>query len=170
MISTRNHPNGRVPGALARYMRLAIDAARKGFRRGRGGPFGACIVKGGRVLAVAHNRVLEARQATRHAEICAIEEASRRLKTHELAGCDLYSTTEPCVMCFAAINWARIGRIFFGTSIADAKKLGFNEMTISNGALKRLGKSPIRIRPGVLRGECRGLFEEWRRFPERQTY
>ncbi len=171
MSSTGNHYNGMASIDKARgYMRLAIDSARKGFRRGQGGPFGACIVKDGRVLAVAHNSVLRDKAATRHAEIRAIEEASRRLKTHELDGCELFSTTEPCVMCFAAINWARIPRVTFGTTVSDAKKLGFNELTISNSALKRLGKSAIRLRAGVLRDECRGLFEEWRRFPGRQTY
>ncbi len=152
------------------FMRLAIASARRGYRKGWGGPFGACIAKEGRVLAVAHNSVLHARQATRHAEICAIEEASKRLKTHQLAGCELYSTTEPCVMCFAAINWARIPRVYFGTTVADAKKLGFNELMISDATLKRLGGSAIRLRSGFLRDECRGLLEEWRRFPGRHTY
>src|SRR4051812_42489985 len=113
-----------------RYMRLALSEAYKGIRGAEGGPFGAAIVKDGEVIGVGHNRVLKGRNATLHAEVCAINQASKRLGTHLLDGCDIYSTTEPCVMCFAAVNWAKIDRVFFGTAVPDVKRLGFNELTI----------------------------------------
>jgi guanine deaminase len=152
------------------FMDLALASAYRGISRGEGGPFGACIVRRGEVVAVAHNRVLVTRNPTQHAEVCAIGLASKRLGTHVLAGCDIYSTTEPCPMCFAAIHWARLRRVYFGTSIPDVQRLGFNELTISNRALKRLGKSPLVLYPGVAREACRELLLDWQALPHKQTY
>ncbi len=151
-------------------MQLAIEAARKGCSEGAGGPFGACIVHKGKVLSVGHNTVLRGKNPTLHAEICAINSATLKLGTHELSGCDIYSTTEPCVMCFAAINWAKIGRVYFGTRVNDVKRLGFNELTISNRTLKRLGRSNIRLYPGFRRKECLELLDYWKGLPGRRTY
>lgn len=151
-------------------MRLALGEAYRGIHKGEGGPFGASIVKGGRVIAVAHNRVLASRNPTLHAEIVAIGRASRRLGSHMLDGCTIYSTTEPCPMCFAAIHWARIGTVYFGTTVPDVKRLGFNELTLSNATLKKLGRSPVRLFPGLLRDECRGLLRDWKALPTRRTY
>ena len=92
------------------FMRKAIAEARKNLLRPQGGPFGACIVKDGRVLAAARNTVLKD-DATSHAEVNAIRLASRKLGTFDLTGCEIYSTTEPCPMCFGAIHWARIGTV-----------------------------------------------------------
>jgi len=152
------------------YMRLALGEAYRGIRKGEGGPFGASIVRDGRVIAVAHNRVLASRNPTLHAEIVAIGRASRRLSSHMLDGCTIYSTTEPCPMCFAAIHWARIETVHFGTTVPDVKRLGFNELMLSNATLKRLGKSPVRLFPGLLRDECRKLLRDWKALPTRRTY
>jgi guanine deaminase len=151
-------------------MRLAIADALRGITRGEGGPFGACIVKRGKLVALGHNRVLVTRNPTQHAEVCAIGLASKRLGTHVLAGCDIYSTTEPCPMCFAAIHWAKLRRVYFGTSVPDVQRLGFNELTISNRTLKRLGKSPLELHPGLLREECSALLRDWQALPNKQTY
>jgi len=150
-------------------MRLAVREARKNLKSPRGGPFGACIVREGRVLAVSRNTVL-ARDATCHAEINAIRKASRRIGTFDLSGCVIFSTTEPCPMCFGAIHWARIGLVVYGTSIADAGRAGFNELRISNAALKTLGKSRIRLIEGFLRDECLDLFKRWKSLPEKTCY
>jgi guanine deaminase len=152
------------------FMRLALREARRGIRRGEGGPFGACIVRNGTVVALGHNRVLASRNPTLHAEVVAIGKATRRLGSHLLDGAVIYSTTEPCPMCFAAIHWARIGEAHFGTTVPDVQRLGFNELTISNATLKRLGRSPVRLFPGLLREECRMLLREWQSLPTRQTY
>jgi guanine deaminase len=151
-------------------MQLAVDNALAGIKRGDGGPFGAVIVKGNRIVAVAHNRVLRTGNPTRHAEIEAIGIATKALGTHLLAGCELYSTTEPCPMCFAAIHWAQVDRIYFGTSVPDVKRLGFNELTISNATLKRLGRSKVKIVKGVARAACRKLLSDWQALPGKQTY
>lgn len=145
-----------------RFMRLAIQKAREGLRKGQS-PFGVCIVKGGRSVVSVHNRVWEATDITAHAEIVAIRAACDRLKTVNLSGCTLYSTAEPCPMCFGAIHWARIDRIVYGATINDGKRAGFNELSLSNNDMKRLGGAAVEVEPGVLREECQGLFEEWSR-------
>lgn len=153
----------------ANFMRLAIQEARKNLKRMQGGPFGACIVKNGRVLAVAANTVLR-EDATAHAEINAIRMASQKIKNFDLSGCSIYSTTEPCPMCFSAIHWAKIKTICYGTGISDAKRIGFNELSITNIDMKRLGRSKIRIFKGILFKECLELFRDWDRLENKRLY
>jgi guanine deaminase len=143
-----------------KFMELAIKEARKNIKTMSGGPFGACIVKKGRVIAIARNTVLK-NDATCHAEINAIRKASRKLGTYDLSGCIIYSTTEPCPMCFAAAHWARIKNIFYGTKISDAKKIGFNELSIPDAKLASLGKSKIKLTGGILTNDCRKLLKDW---------
>ena len=145
----------------AAWMRRAIAEARGNLARPDGGPFGACIVRNGRVVAAARNTVLARRDPTCHAEVNAIRLVARKLGTHDLAGCRIFSTTEPCPMCFAAIHWAGIDEVVFGTRIADVARLGFRELTISNRTMRRLGDSEVRIVAGVLRKECLELLREW---------
>jgi len=152
-----------------RFMERAIREARKNLLRPDGGPFGACVVRGGKVLAAARNTVL-ANDATCHAEINAIRKASKRLRTFDLSGCEIYSTAEPCPMCFGAIHWARIGAVHYGAGIRDAARAGFHELRISNEKLRSLGRSRIRIFSGPLRDECLELFEAWRRLPGGRSY
>ncbi len=146
----------------AQFMRLAINKARQGIKKGQT-PFGACIVKGGKVIGCCHNVVWKNTDITAHAEITAIRLACKRLKTVDLSGCVIYSTCEPCPMCFAACHWAGISRIVFGCAIKDAKKYGFNEMEVSNSELKRLAGSRMRITPAVLPEENILLFDFWRK-------
>jgi tRNA(Arg) A34 adenosine deaminase TadA len=152
-----------------RFMRRAVAEARKNLARPDGGPFGACIVKDGRVLAVARNTVLK-NDATCHAEINAIRKASKKLGTFDLTGCEIYSTTEPCPMCFGAIHWARIGTVTYGTGIGDAARAGFHELRISNERMKELGRSRIRLVPGFMRAECLELFRSWLVLPDKTRY
>jgi tRNA(Arg) A34 adenosine deaminase TadA len=142
------------------FMQRAIDKARAGIKQGQS-PFGACVVKDGEIVACEHNTVWKNNNPTEHAEMNSIREASKKLGSIDLSGCNIYSTTEPCPMCFSAIHWARIAEIVYGASIADAKKAGFNELQISDQKLKKLGKSSVRIKPGVKKDKCVGLFHEW---------
>jgi tRNA(Arg) A34 adenosine deaminase TadA len=151
-------------------MRRALAEARRNLGRAAGGPFGACIVQGGRVVAAARNTVLSRRDPTCHAEVGAIRLAARRLGTHDLAGCRIYSTTEPCPMCFAAIHWAGLDAVVYGTRIADVARLGFRELTISNRTLARLGGASVRIVGGVLREECQALLRDWEARHPHATY
>lgn len=153
----------------AACMRLAIAKAQQGVLRGQA-PFGACIVRRGRVVAVGHNQVWKNTDITAHAEICVIREACRALKTIDLSGCTIYSTCEPCPMCFAACHWANISRIVYGARIADAKKFGFDELTVSNAAMKAMGGARLRIRKDFLRPACLGLFSLWAEQPGHKAY
>ena len=143
------------------FMRQAIAEAQKGFKKGNS-PFGAVIIKKDQVIAKAHSEVVEQNNATAHAEIIAIEKACKKLKTWDLSGCEIYSTTEPCPMCFSAIHWARLNKIIFGTDIETAHKYGFNELEISNYKMRSLGKAKIDIEADFMRRECEKLFVQWK--------
>ncbi|MBF0388404.1 MAG: nucleoside deaminase [Candidatus Omnitrophica bacterium] len=151
-------------------MRLAIARAREGIAGGQT-PFGACIVTAdGVVAACDHNVVWKTTDITAHGEVNTIRVACRALGTIDLSGCVIYSTTEPCPMCFSAIHWARIRRIVFGASISDAQAAGFNELTIANDIMKSAGHSPVLIEGGCLSAECRELFREWQGAGQARRY
>lgn len=152
------------------YMKLALNDAYKNLKTMDGGPFGACLVKNGKVLATARNTVLKNQDPTCHAEINAIRIASRKLKSFDLSKCVIYSTTEPCPMCFSAIHWARIGTVVYGTTTRDAKKAGFNELVIEDSKLKKLGGSKVKLKRSLLLKECRALFEAWAKLPKKKSY
>lgn len=145
-----------------KFMQMAIDEAYKNKRAILGGPFGAVIVKGNRVLAVARNTVLK-NDASCHAEVNAVRKASKILGSFDLGGATIYSTTEPCPMCFSTIHWARIKTVIFGANIKDAAHVGFNEMPISNRQLIRLGKLSTHLIEGFMNEECVALLEDWRK-------
>ncbi len=111
--------------AHRQFLKMAVEEAGKGMRAREGGPFGAVIVRDGRILSRGHNRVLSTHDPTAHAEIIAIREACAREKAPHLQGAILYSNFEPCPMCLAAAYWARISRIFFCSGREQASHLGF---------------------------------------------
>jgi tRNA(Arg) A34 adenosine deaminase TadA len=152
-----------------RAMELAILTALEGVGKGNS-PFGAVVSKKGRVVASAHNTVLTATDSTAHAEINAIRAACKKLGAIDLSDCTIYSTCEPCPMCFSAIHWARIGRVVYGASIKDAKKYGFHELEISDKAMEYAGHLKIRLVPDFMRTECLRLFETWGKTPKKKTY
>jgi len=156
-------PEAHWPDPEEAPMRAAIRAARRNVARGDGGPFGACVARGGGIVAVARNTVLRRCDPVCHAEVNAIRLAARRLGTRDLAGCRLYATTEPCPMCLGAIHWAGIGSIVSGTRIADVARLGFRELPLANRRLLRLAGSPIELVEGFMRTECLALLAEWER-------
>jgi len=98
----------------------AIQLSLENVRSGRGGPFGAVVVKDGNVVAEAANQVTAVKDPTAHAEVLAIRQACKKLGLFELKGCDLYTSCEPCPMCLGAIYWARIARVFYGSLASDA--------------------------------------------------
>ena len=151
-------------------MQRAIDEARKNLKTLDGGPFGACIVKNGRLISAARNTVLSQHDASAHAEINALRLASKKMGSYDLSGCVIYSTTEPCPMCFCAIHWARIKEIYYGTKTADAKKIGFNELNIPDAKLASMGKIRVKLVAGVLLDECWGLFNDWYALPKKEWY
>lgn len=109
------------------YMQRAIDEAVEGILAGHGGPFGTAIVRDGEIIASGHNRVLSDNDATCHGEIDAIRAAGKALGTHDLSGCVLYTTGEPCQMCLCACMWANIERVYYGCTINDNEMIGFRD-------------------------------------------
>ena len=152
-----------------KWMEMAAEKTREGIGKGQT-PFGACIVRDGEILALAHNRVWETTDITAHAEVVAIREACRTLGTIDLSGAVIYSTCEPCPMCYSAIHWARIRMIVFGASIADAEAAGFHELPVSNEMLRELSKGDMEIVPGCLRESCVDLFRLWRETGKSEKY
>ena len=108
-------------------MEMAIEEAKKGILQGHGGPFGCVIVKNDEIVGKGHNEVLKNNDPTCHGEIMAIHEACKTLNTFDLAGCELYTTGEPCPMCLAAILWANIEKVYYGCNIFDTEKIGFRD-------------------------------------------
>jgi len=142
------------------FMRKAIDIAKLGIAKGQT-PFGACIVKDRQLISCNHNLVWKNKDISAHAEIQAIRSACRKMDTIDLSGATIYSTCEPCPMCFSACHWARISRIVYGAKIGDAMAFGFRELTISNKRMRSLGRSSIEIVSGLLKEECLKLFSQW---------
>lgn len=142
------------------FMRMALDKAARGVRQGQT-PFGACIVRQGQVIALEHNRVWQTMDISAHAEVQAIRSACRKLKTVVLSDCVIYSTCEPCPMCFSACHWAGLQKVYFGAFIRDAKRAGFNELTISAREMKLLGQSVVNVYGGLLRQENTAFLDAW---------
>jgi tRNA(Arg) A34 adenosine deaminase TadA len=138
----------------------AISQARKGMKKGQT-PFGAVIAKDGKIISKAHNTVWMDTDITAHAEINAIRKACKKLGRVSLEDCEMYSTTEPCPMCFSAIHWAGIKTIHYGAGIEDARKAGFNELPISNKTMKKEGRTNTKLKKEKTK-ECRKLFEEFK--------
>jgi tRNA(Arg) A34 adenosine deaminase TadA len=113
-----------------KFMQAAIDLARENLKFKNGGPFGAVIVKNGKIIGRGVNTVTTNNDPTAHAEVNAIREACENLNTFRLEGCDIYSSCEPCPMCLGAIYWARPRKLFFATSREDAAKAGFDDAEI----------------------------------------
>jgi guanine deaminase len=109
------------------FMKIAIMEAEKGILSRDGGPFGAVIVKDGVVIAKGHNRVISSHDPTAHAEIVAIRLASAILERFDLSDCELYTTCEPCPMCYSAAHWAKIRKLYYGATRQDAADIGFDD-------------------------------------------
>ncbi len=150
-------------------MRLAVEAARKGIADGQS-PFGCAIACDDRILAVAHNTVVASTDVTAHAEINALRAACRVAEQIHLNDCLVATTCEPCPMCMAALHWARVETVVFGASIADAESAGFNELHVPAAEVLKVGGSNVQLEPGVLANECRQLFRDWQRRPDRVIY
>lgn len=153
----------------AELMRRAIALALDNVRSGQGGPFAALIAKEDRVIAEGVNRVTASNDPTAHAEIVAIREACRALNTFQLAGCELYTTCEPCPMCLGAIYWARPARVYYAGVAADAAAAGFDDDFIYD-ELKRPLESRRIPMIALLRDESLAVFTAWKNKPDKISY
>lgn len=150
-------------------LRRAIDLAAENVRVQRGGPFGAVIVRDGRIIAEGTNRVTLFNDPTAHAEVVAIREACRQLGTFELTGCTLYASCEPCPMCLGAIYWSRLDRLYFAATRDDAANAGFDDSFIYDQVpLPASGRSLPTI--PLLRAAGRKPFRLWARSNEKIRY
>jgi guanine deaminase len=151
------------------FMKRAIQLSLENVRSGRGGPFGCVIVKDGTVIAEGVNEVTASNDPTAHAEILAIRRASQNLGSFELAGCDLYSSCEPCPMCLSAIYWARIEKIYFANLSADAAKIGFDDSAIYAEMKRPAGQRKIPMIQ-MLREDALAAFHAWEMQPGKIPY
>ncbi len=109
------------------FMEVAIDLSDDNFDKEYGGPFGACVVKDGEIVGKGINRVIKNMDPTAHAEIVAIRNACKKLGTHDLSGCEIYTSCYPCPMCLSAIIWANIKKVYYGNTKEDAADIGFRD-------------------------------------------
>ena len=150
-------------------MREAIRLSIQMMRRGKGGPFGAVVVRNGKVVGRGSNQVTSTNDPTAHAEILAIREACKRLKTFQLEDCELYTSCEPCPMCLSAIYWARLGRVFYANTRQDAARIDFDDEFIYREVALPIGKRKLKIRQ-FLREEALAAFAEWQQKTDKILY
>lgn len=150
---------------MAEAIRLSIEK----MEAGEGGPFGAVVVRDGRIVGRGWNRVTSTNDPTAHAEIVAIREACRELNTFWLGDCELYVNCEPCPMCLAAIYWAGIGRVYHGAVRQDAADIGFGDAYIAGELAKPAAERNLRIEQGM-REEALEAFAIWDKMEDKIEY
>lgn len=150
---------------MARAIELSIDNV----RTGRGGPFAAVIVRDGSVIAEGTNRVTSTNDPTAHAEIVAIRAACQKLGAFDLKGCDIYASCEPCPMCLGAIYWARLDRIYFAGTAADASDAGFDDSFIYRQVAQPQSRRAIPMVP-LMREQALEAFRLWQAKPDKISY
>ncbi len=150
-------------------MARAIELAIENVRSGRGGPFGAVVVKEGQIIAEAANRVTATNDPTAHAEVLAIRAACAKLGAFELRGSELYTSCEPCPMCLGAIYWARPDRVYFGGSASDASRAGFDDSLIYCEIAQPHTSRRIPMIQ-LMRDEALETFRAWERQPNKIPY
>ncbi|HVZ31550.1 MAG TPA: nucleoside deaminase [Polyangiaceae bacterium] len=151
------------------FLERAIEIAEQGMQAGRGGPFGALVVRGDEVLAEASNRVTTSADPTAHAEIVAIRAACQRIGNFSLAGCEIYSSCEPCPMCLAAVYWARIDSLYFAASRSDAAAIGFDDAFLYD-ELRRAPDARSLPAEQALRERAAHMMLAWRDLPKDRHY
>ena len=150
---------------MNKYMRMAVNEARKGIKAGHGGPFGAVIVRDDVVIAKGHNQVIKNNDPTCHGEIMAIHKACKKLGTFDLSGCEIYTTGEPCPMCMAAILWANIEKVFYGCNILDTEEIGFRDKKFYEQFANR-----EQFIQELDRKQCLKLYGEYKRITDKINY
>jgi guanine deaminase len=143
-----------------RYMKMAIALSEKNVTLSLGGPFGAVIVKEGKVIAKSANKVTTTNDPTAHAEVSAIRLACKKLSTFDLSGCVIYTTCEPCPMCLGAIYWSRIDVIYYANTKKDAADIGFDDQFIYDEIDLDMKNRKLPV-VQLLRNEALEAFKQW---------
>lgn len=158
----------RVKNADREFLKRAVDIAAEGIQKG-GGPFGAVITMEGKIISEAYNEVVYSSDPTAHAEILAIRKACDTLRSHDLSGCDLYASCEPCPMCLGAIYWSGISRVFYASERGDAADAGFGDELF----YEELSKSPEKRKIAFCRIEDidgSRVFKLWEMYEKKIRY
>lgn len=151
---------------MNKFMKIAIDEAREGIEYNDGGPFGAVVVKDGKIVGRGHNMVVATVDPTAHGEIEAIRDACQRLGTFDLTGCEIYTTGYPCPMCFGAILWANIKKVYYGCNTADTEAIGFRDKHFEESIPQKM----IEMCEEVDRTACLQLYDEYKSNSDATAY
>jgi guanine deaminase len=151
------------------FMARAIQLSIENVHSGRGGPFGAVIVKDGELIAEGANQVTSTKDPTAHAEVLAIRAACAKLGVFDLQGCEIYTSCEPCPMCLGAIYWARLARIYFANAAADASSIGFDDSLIYREIPLPVAQRAIPTSQ-MMREEALAAFRAWQEKPNKIAY
>ena len=151
------------------FMREAIRLSIDSMRAGNGGPFGAVVVKDGKIIARGFNKVTSSNDPTAHAEVVAIREACTVLNSFQLAGCEIYTSCEPCPMCLGAIYWARPDKMYFANTKSDAAAIGFDDQFIYDEIELNYGDRQLSTEQ-MLQEEALVAFKEWEQKTDKIEY
>lgn len=149
-----------------KFMKMAINEARKGIRAGHGGPFGAVIVKNGEVVAKGHNQVIRNNDPTCHGEMVTIRKACKKLGTFDLSGCEIYTTGEPCPMCLGGILWANIDKVYYGCNVIDTEDIGFRDNKFYSMTQEEKDQFIVELD----RSHCLKLYSEYKSIEDKKNY
>lgn len=151
------------------FMQRAIDISRKGMESNDGGPFGAVVVKNGKIIAEGNNKVTSSNDPTAHAEVVAIRNACEALGTFQLDGCIIYTSCEPCPMCLGAIYWARPDKMFYACTKEDAARIGFDDDFIYKEINLSIAERSIETKQ-IMNAEANEVFEQWETKEDKTEY
>lgn len=152
---------------MNKFMKVAIEEAKAGIENNEGGPFGAVIVKDGKIVGQGHNQVLKKHDPTCHGEIMAIHAACEKLGTFDLSGCEIYTTGEPCPMCLGAILWANISKVYYGCNVVDTANIGFRDEKFYKESAE---KDQSEFTKELDRDECLKLYEDYKKLNGKANY
>ena len=151
---------------MNKFMKITLEEAESGIKNNEGGPFGCVIVKNGIIVGRGHNQVVMRKDPTCHGEIMAIRDACKNLDTFDLSECELYTTGEPCPMCFGAILWSNIAKVYYGCNIEDTEIIGFRD--------KRFYEKSDDLKKQLFietdRSECLELYKKYNETREKTNY
>lgn len=154
---------------MNKFMKVAIKEAKEGITQGHGGPFGAVIVKDGKIIGQGHNHVVANNDPTCHGEVDAIRNACKNINSFDLKGADIYTTGEPCPMCLSAILWSNIEHIYYGCSIQENDMIGFRDEIF----YKNLSISTKKMKEKITQidhDECLKLFNQYMKIKDKTMY
>src|SRR5690554_4839721 len=152
-----------------KFIERAIALSEEGMNNGAGGPFGAIVVKDGKIIAEGYNQVTSANDPTAHAEVVAIREACVKLNSFQLEDCIIYTSCEPCPMCLGAIYWARPQAVYYACTKEDAAEIGFDDQFIYEEIDAGMDNRKIRF-ININREEGKAVFAQWKSKESRTDY